>query len=110
MVTQRYIPGRGDIVWITLDPKRGHEQRGRRPALILSPKNYNKKSGLALLCPITSKTKNYPFEVPVGDGGVVLVDHVRSVDWKARRTKKKSTADAEVTKRAQKLLTTLITD
>ena len=89
MKTKRaYVPGRGDVVWITLDPQAGHEQRGRRPALILSPAAYNGKVGLALLCPITNQVKGYPFEVALPDGlpvtGVVLSDQVKSLDWQAR--------------------------
>ena len=85
-----YIPDRGDIAWFDFDPRAGHEQAGRRPGLILTPKLYNKKSGLALVCPITSKVKHYPFEVPVSAGavsGVILADHVASLDWSARGAK-----------------------
>ena len=92
MKTKRaYVPGRGDVVWITLDPQAGHEQRGRRPALILSPAAYNGKVGLALLCPITNQVKGYPFEVALPDGvpvtGVVLSDQVKSLDWRVRNVK-----------------------
>jgi mRNA interferase MazF len=84
-----YVPERGDAVWITLDPQAGHEQAGRRPALVLSPAAYNGRVGLALLCPITGQAKGYPFEVAVPDGlavtGVVLADHVKSLDWRARK-------------------------
>src|SRR5438270_8099109 len=84
-----YIPERGDAIWITLDPRAGHEQAGRRPALVLSPRAYNGRVGLALLCPITSQVKGYPFEVPLPDGlavaGVVLADQVKSLDWRARQ-------------------------
>lgn len=84
-----YIPERGDVVWITLDPQAGHEQRGRRPALVLSPAAYNGRVGLALLCPITSQVKDYPFEVALPDGlsvaGVVLADQVKSLDWQTRQ-------------------------
>ncbi len=85
----RYAPKRGDAVWISLSPQAGREQSGRRPALVLSPASYNNKVGLAMVCPITSKVKGYPFEVviPAGlpIGGVVLSDHIRSLDWEARR-------------------------
>lgn len=85
-----YSPNRGDIVWINFNPQAGHEQAGRRPALILSPKNYNSKVGLAILCPITSKRKGYPFEVQIPEGlsisGVILSDQAKSVDWKIRNT------------------------
>lgn len=84
-----YVPDRGDAVWITLDPQAGHEQGGRRPALVLSPAAYNGRVGLALLCPITGQAKGYPFEVGVPEGlvvtGVVLADHVKSLDWRARK-------------------------
>ena len=84
-----YVPERGDAVWITLDPQAGHEQDGRRPVLVLSPAAYNGRVGLALLCPITGQAKGYPFEVAVPEGlavtGVVLADHVKSLDWRARK-------------------------
>ena len=87
-----YVPDGGDLIWLTFDPQAGHEQAGRRPALVLSPKAYNRKSGLALVCPVTNQAKGYPFEVtvPIGHGvtGVILADHVKSVDWKARRAEK----------------------
>ncbi len=63
-----YVPDRGEAVWITLDPQAGHEQAGRRPALVLSPAAYNRRVGLALFCPITSQVKGYPFEVPLPAG------------------------------------------
>ena len=82
-------PDRGDAVWITLDPQAGREQAGRRSAFVLSPAAYNRKVGLALFCPITSRVKGYPFEVSLPPGlpvsGVVLADHVKSLDWRARR-------------------------
>lgn len=84
-----YLPKRGDIVWLTFDPQAGHEQAGRRPALVLSPAAYNSKLGLALFCPITSQIKGYPFEVLLPAGlkisGAVLADQVRNLDWKARQ-------------------------
>ena len=84
----RAAPDRGDVVWITLDPQVGHEQRGRRPALDLSPQAYNARVGLGLFCPITSQAKGYPFEVPLPAGlpvsGVLLADQVRSMDWRGR--------------------------
>ena len=88
-MTTDYVPERGDLVWITFTPQAGHEQAGRRPALVLSPASYNGKAGLALVCPITNKVKGYPFEAPIPDGlavtGAVLADHVRSLDWRSRR-------------------------
>ncbi len=84
-----YVPERGDIVWLVFDPQVGREQAGRRPAVVLSPKSYNGKVGLAICCPITHQAKGYPFEValPAGEdvAGVILADHVRSVDWKGRQ-------------------------
>jgi mRNA interferase MazF len=84
-----YIPDSRDIVWITFNPQSGHEQAGRRPALVLSPAVYNGKVGLAILCPITSQVKGYPFEVVIPDGleisGAILSDQVKSLDWKARK-------------------------
>ncbi|MGD0499309.1 MAG: endoribonuclease MazF [Bryobacteraceae bacterium] len=85
-------PEAGDFVWLTFDPQAGHEQAGRLPALVLSPRVYSAKSGLALACPITHQAKGYPFEVavPAGYGatGVILADHVKSIDWKARRAER----------------------
>ena len=91
MVNSRtYVPQSGDAVWITLSPKAGHEQAGRRPAAVLSAGNYNGKSGLAIFCPITSQIKGYPFEVVVPAGlpvaGAILSDQVKSLDWRARNT------------------------
>ncbi len=89
MVNPRaYVPQCGDVVWITLNPQAGHEQAGRRPAVVLSPRNYNSKTGLALLCPITSQIKGYPFEVAIPAGlavaGAILSDQVKSLDWGSR--------------------------
>ena len=83
-----YIPEAGDLVWGSFDPQSGHEQSGRRPAIVLSPGEYNEKAGLALTCPITSKVKGYPFEVAVNSSrvrGVILADQVRSLDWRSRQ-------------------------
>ena len=84
-----YVPERGDFIWIQLHPTRGHEHAGHRPALVLSPKSYNRRTGLCVLCPSTRQAKGYAFEVAVGmpDGtkSIVLVDHVRCVDWRVRR-------------------------
>ena len=83
-----WIPERGDVVWITMNPTVGHEQSGRRPALVLSPASYNGKVRLAILCPITSQVKGYPFEVAIPDGlaveGVVLSDQPKGLDWSER--------------------------
>ena len=83
-----YVPRRGDVVWLTFNPQAGHEQVGRRPAAVLSPAAYNAKVGLALLCPVTSQIKGYPFEVILPHGlpvnGAILADQVKSLDWQAR--------------------------
>jgi len=86
---KRYIPQRGEAIWISLNPQAGHEQAGRRPAVVLSPASYNGKVGLALCCPVTSQVKGYPFEVLLPEGlevgGVVLADQMKCLDWRARR-------------------------
>jgi len=88
MVTNGYVPDRGDLVWLDLSPQAGHEQAGRRPALVLSPRAYNDRAGFALVCPISNQQKGYPFEVPVprgcGANGVIIADQLKSVDWRAR--------------------------
>lgn len=87
MVKSDYIPNRGDIVWLDFNPQLGHEQRGRRPAIVLSHKKYNEKIGLGIFCPITSKQKGYPFEVAIKGikiDGSILSDQVKSLDWKIR--------------------------
>lgn len=83
-----YIPDAGEIVWLEFSPQAGHEQAGHRPAIVLSPAAYN-RFGLMLCCPLTTKRKGYPFEVPIDDGrqGVVLADQVKSLDWRARNAK-----------------------
>jgi len=89
MVRQKiYVTERGDIVWISFDPQSGREQKGRRPALVISPLEYNKKTKLAILVPITSKIKGYPFEVFLNSkniDGVILSDQIKSLDWNIRK-------------------------
>lgn len=84
-----YLPESGDIVWLNFNPQTGHEQSGRRPALVISPLDYNEKTDLAIFCPITSQVKGYPFEVKIPDdleiGGVILSDQIKSLDWKTRK-------------------------
>ncbi len=87
MVKKVYIPERGDIIWLDFTPQSGHEQMGKRPAIVVSPKEYNEKVGLGLFCPITSKEKGYPFEVKIENkkiDGVILSDQLKSLDWKSR--------------------------
>jgi mRNA interferase MazF len=88
-MTDHYIPNRGDVVWINMNPQAGHEQAGRRPAVVLSPYSYNAKVGLALFSPVTNQIKGYPFEVVISKGfkvkGAILADQVKSLDWKVRK-------------------------
>ena len=88
MVKKGYVPQRGEVVWITLNPQAGHEQAGRRPAVVLSPGAYNEKVELAILCPVTNQIKCYPFEVLLPAGlpvtGAILADQVKSLDWRVR--------------------------
>ena len=86
-----YIPSRGDIIWLKFTLQAGHEQAGHRPALVISPHQYNQKVGLGLFCPVTSHVKGYPFEVNIPDNlmikGVILSDQIKSLDWKIRKAK-----------------------
>jgi mRNA interferase MazF len=87
MVMDNYIPERGDIIWLNFSPQIGHEQQGKRPAVVISPQAYNQKTRLALLCPITTKEKGYPFEVKINIEkihGVILSDQIKSLDWQER--------------------------
>ena len=99
-MTRGYVPDRGHLVWLEFDPQSGREQAGRRPALVLSPRSYNGKVGLAICCPVTSHAKGYPFEVPLPEGlrvrGVVLADHVKSLDWRARRAERAAEVPGDV--------------
>jgi mRNA interferase MazF len=83
-----YVPERSDIVWLNFNPQAGHEQSGRRPALVISPVSYNKKVGLAIFCPVTNQEKGYPFEVKLPKNlkakGVILSDQVKNLDWQRR--------------------------
>ena len=109
----RYVPAAGDFVWLEFNPQAGHEQAGRRPALVLSRKEYNDKTGLGIFCPITSKAKGYPFEVAVTDKkivGVVLSDHVKNLDWKARKVEFIGKADASVLKEVIAKFTVILGD
>jgi mRNA interferase MazF len=96
----RYVPDRGDLIWLSFDPQAGREQAGRRPALVLTPAAYNGRTRLAMACPITNQVKGYPFEVHLPSGlpvsGVVLADHLRSIDWQARRADPIGAAPASV--------------
>ena len=97
---RRYVPDKGDIVWFQFNPQAGHEQSDHRPALVVSPKAYNQKAGLALFCPITSQVKGYPFEVVLPRegkiSGAVLSDKIKSLDWRVRKAKSISKASRDV--------------
>ncbi|WP_425995525.1 endoribonuclease MazF [Caulobacter sp. DWR1-3-2b1] len=97
-MTGRYVPEAGDIVWLQFDPQAGHEQAGHRPALVLSPSNYNARRGMMVCCPMTSRIKGYVFEVvvPGQEPSAVLADQVKSLDWVARRATRKGVASPEV--------------
>lgn len=99
-MARTYVPDRGDIVWLQFDPHAGHEHAGRRPAFVVSPRAYNRKVGLALFCPVTSRVKGYPFEVPLPAGskarGAVLSDQPKSLDWRVRKAERFDRASEEV--------------
>jgi mRNA interferase MazF len=96
----KFVPERGDLVWLTFDPQAGHEQAGRRPAVVLSPSGYNGRSGLAVIVPVTRQEKGYPFEVPLPPdlpvSGVVLADQLKSLDWRARDAKRVAALPEEI--------------
>ena len=106
------VPDRGDYVHVDFDPQAGHEQAGARFALVLSPRAFNEKTGLAFAAPVTSRQKGYPFEVPIPPGervsGVVLADQTRSLDWRARRLKVKGRASAGVVEGVTDLLAAIL--
>jgi mRNA interferase MazF len=107
----KYIPKSGDIIWINFDPQAGREESKRRPALVLSPKEYNAKTSLCILCPITSKQKGYPFEVIMQTGSspsVVLSDHVKSVDWQAREATFKAKVSPKILQEVLEKLSVLL--
>ena len=112
MARPPYVPDRGDIVWIEFNPQAGHEQAGHRPALVLSPAAYNRRSGLMLCCPMTTQRKEYPFEVVVdhtdGQDSIVLADQVKSLDWRARKAIKKGTAPITAVEETLSKLHTLL--
>ena len=97
-MVKAWLPDRGEIVWLHFDPQAGHEQAGHRPALVLSPARYNGPRGMMLCCPMTTRIKGYPFEVVVSDEppSAILVDQVKSLDWRARKASRKGRVPAEV--------------
>lgn len=108
MVADGWAPDAGDIVWLQFNPQAGHEQAGHRPALVLSPLAYNRRTGLAVCVPMTTRVKGYPFEVAIGTEGVALSDQVKSLDWRARSARRKGAATAEELADVRARLGTLI--
>lgn len=107
-MVKAWVPTAGDVIWVDLNPTVGHEQAGKRPALVLSPSSYNEKTSLLLACAMTTEVKGYPFEVRMPDGGVVLADQVKCLDWRFRNAKPKDSAPPEVLQRVKVLLGTLL--
>lgn len=106
-----YIPEKGDLIWLNFTPHSGHEQAGKRPAIVLSPSKYNSKTGLLIACPITSKIKGYPFEVLINCKkitGVVLADQVKNIDWKTRNAAFIEKSSDEILKNVQEKLLLLL--
>lgn len=110
-MVKTYIPDSGDVVWLNFNPQTGREQAGHRPALVLSPKKYNAKSSLIIVCPITTKVKKYPFEVLIKSGnidGAVLADQIKSLDWKSRGVTYDSRAPSGVIDKVSNLIKFLV--
>lgn len=110
-MSNNYIPDVGDIVWLDFDPQAGREQSGHRPAIVLSPKLYNQKTGLMVCCPLTSRIKGYPFEVLVvieGQSSVVLADQVKNLDWQHRHVSLKARASVHVLDEVRKKIKALL--
>ena len=112
MMARRYVPERGDIVWLEFNPQAGSEQAGHRPALVVSPGAYNEKVGLALFCPITSSVKGYPFEVVLPGmnkiSGAILSDQIKSLDWRVRKAKRMACAPQNVLEEVLAKILTLL--
>lgn len=110
-MSERYVPDQGDIVWMNFTPQSGHEQAGRRPAVVITPRSYNRRSGLVVCVPVTNQIKGYPFEVPLsgtGATGAALADQIKSLDWQTRKAERKGKAAAaemaEIKSRIKSLL------
>ncbi|TAL18301.1 endoribonuclease MazF [bacterium] len=107
-----YVPEKGDVVWLSFDPRLGHEQAGYRPALVLTPSIYNEKAGTMLCCPITSRKKGYPFQIELEGNpdvsGMIMTDQLTCIDWRARVAKKKGVVGGEVLQEVQHLLEALL--
>ena len=107
-MVKEWVPTAGDVIWVDLNPTVGHEQAGKRPALVLSPSSYNEKTSLLIACAMTTQVKGYPFEVLLPDGAVVLADQVKCLDWRFRNAQPKDVAPTEVLQRVKVLLGTLL--
>lgn len=107
-MVSNWIPNSGDIIWVDFNPTVGHEQAGKRPALVLSPSSYNAKTSLLVACAMTSEAKGYPFEVPIPDGGVVLADQVKCIDWRHCDAQPRDIAPEDVIGRVRVLLGALL--
>ena len=107
-----YVPDRGHVVWLNFSPQSGHEQAGKRPAIVVSPIEYNKRSGLVLFCPITNQIKGYPFEVSVPDGqkiqGVILADQLKNFEWRSREAKFVEKMPVQITEEVIDRIATLL--
>ena len=115
MRSGKYVPDRGDLVWLSFSPQTGHEQAGRRPALCLTPREYNERTSLGIFVPITSKVKGYPFEVPVNGKNIkgviladILADQLRSLDWKVRKAEFVEKCPSQVVREVIEKLSLLI--
>lgn len=111
MVTRNYVPEAGDIIWLHFDPQTGHEQAGRRPAMVLTPARYNRARGMAICCPMTTKIKGYVFEVVISDRppSAILADQIRSFDWRARRAVRKGAVEPRVVAEVRAKMKALLT-
>lgn len=109
-MARAYVPEAGDVVWLEFSPQAGHEQAGHRPALVLSPASYNGKTGMMICCPMTTQIKGYPFEVVISKNppSAILSDQVKSLDWRARRTKRKGSVGEETLREVRAKLRALI--
>ncbi len=109
-MARAYVPEAGDVVWLEFSPQAGHEQAGHRPALVLSPASYNGKTGMMVCCPMTTQIKGYPFEAIISRNppSAILSDQVKSLDWRARRAKKKASVSAETLNEVRGKLRALI--
>lgn len=107
-----YVPSRGDLIWLQFNPQAGHEQAGRRPALVISPSSYNRRVGLAVCCPVTSQIKGYPFEVLLPEGlgveGAILSDQMKSLDWRVRKASRIGSVPSDVLQEAVGKLLALV--